>query len=92
MLLINVQVLTYYKCARNINKALVLVCTSIGRGHAAPCKITSFLNLQQPVSCTYWRRHTHRILGQINKLLQQKLDFKCREISNKQRKDKGNVR
>lgn len=92
MLLINVQVLTCYKCAINVNKALALVYRSIGRGHAAPWKITSILNLWQPVSCTYWRRHTHRISGQTKKLLRQKLGFKCREISNKQRKDKGNVR
>ena len=44
-----------------INQLFVLACHLIGHGHSATKKLTSILNMTQPVSKVAWKRHTKAI-------------------------------
>ena len=57
-----------------LNESLVLACRLIGRGRAAARKLTSLLNLPQPISRDSWRKHTIRISKQFEELLEKNLE------------------
>ena len=44
-----------------INCLFVLACPLIGHGHSAAKKLTSVLNMTQPISQIAWKRHTRAI-------------------------------
>ena len=44
-----------------INQLFVLACDLVGHGHSATKKLTSILNMTQPVSKVAWKRHTKAI-------------------------------
>ena len=56
-----------------INRILVFVIHSTGKGHSTAKKILNLINLQPPVHPTCWRRHTKVLTDVTEKLLENNL-------------------
>ena len=70
-----------------INRLFVLACRLIGRGHSADKKLTSVLNMTQPISKVSWKRHTKTITDATvnvtnNSMKKAALDVKKYLVSN----------
>ena len=57
----SVRMTTINGCFHEINRAFVLACCLLGKGHANGKKLTNLLNLDKQISKKAWTKHTRSI-------------------------------